>query len=591
MKQFLKFTLATIVGIIITSFIGLLLFFITLGVIAGSASEKSVKLESNSIYKLELNGELTERSKDDPFSGIFAKQFGSQVKENIGLDDILSNIKKAKDNDKIKGIYLVSGDLYGGYASIEAIRQALKDFKESGKFIVSYADTYSQKMYYLCSVADKMYMNPQGMLEFQGIAYHTMFYKNLLNKIGVDMQVVRVGTFKSAVEPYILDKMSDANKEQVTKFIGSIWGTVTNGIAESRKISVDSLNALADKTMAFQPVEMALNAKMVDSLVYEDAMDSIINKRYLKKGDKDKDINYVSNDDMKNVSSDEKMEKQKVAIIYAVGGIDMPGEDDGIASKDLVKTINKVKKDKSIKSVVFRVNSPGGSAFGSEQILNAVKELKKEKPVIVSMGDYAASGGYYISCAADSIIAEPTTLTGSIGIFGMIPNLQGLYNKIGVNFDGVNTNANSDAITTDRPFTPYERNLMQNYVNRGYELFVKRVSDGRGKTADEIKGIAEGRVWTGADALNIGLVDKLGSLDDAIKIAAKKAKLDKYNIESYPEKEDFFTTFLKDFKTSAQSRFVKENLGDNNYMVLKQIQQAEKMNGIYMMMPFAVYMN
>lgn len=585
MKQFLKFVLATIVGIIIAGFIGMILFFGVIGVIAGSA-EKTVKLKSNSVYKLELDGALIERSQDDPFSGFFSDAMGGSKQSTIGLDDILSNIEKAKTDDKIKGIYLSAGAMSAGFGSLKEIRDALLDFKKSGKFIVAYGDVYTQKMYYLCSVADKVLLNPQGMIEFQGLAPNVMFYKKALDKLGVEMQVVKVGTFKSAVEPFIMDKMSDANKEQVTVFASSIWNNVLKEISASRKISLDSLNAYADKMMLFQPIETSLKSKMIDQLMFEDEVDSLVSKKYLKLK-KEEEINYISNSELVDVKADKKLEKEEVAIIYAFGGIDTDGGDEGIVSEDLVKTINDVRKEKSVKAVVFRVNSPGGSAYGSEQILNAMKQLKKEKPVIVSMGDYAASGGYYISCSADTILAEPTTLTGSIGIFGIIPNVKGLYDKIGLTTDGIKTNKMSDAISVNRPFTPEERNLMQNYINRGYELFVNRCAEGRKKTPEEIKAIAEGRVWTGEDALKIGLVDKLGTIKDAIAIAAKKAKLSKYNITTYPEKEDFFTRFMKDFKTSAETSFVKKQLGEN-YFILKQIQQAQKMNGIYMMMPYEI---
>lgn len=586
MKQFLKFTLATIVGIIITGFIGMVLFFLMIGVMAGSA-EKSVKLSSNSVYKLELSGQLLERSKDDPLSGVFAKSLGRSKETSIGLDDVLANIEKASKDEKIKGIYLKAGTLMGGYASVKEIRDALLKFKKSGKFIVSYGDVYTQKMYYLCSVADKMYLNPQGMVDFKGLATETMFYKGALDKLGIEMQVVKVGTFKSAVEPYIMDKMSEPNKQQVAVFANSIWKNVLKEISASRNISVDTLNALADKMMMFQPVEKVVSSKMVDSLVFADAVDSVINKKYLKQ-DKDEDVNYVSTSELVKVADDKKLEKEKIAVIYAYGGIDM--DEDGIISEDLVKTINDVRDADEVKAVVFRVNSPGGSAYGSEQILNAVKQLKKVKPVIVSMGDYAASGGYYISSAADVIMAQPTTLTGSIGIFGVIPNVKGLYGKLGLTTDGIKTNKMSDAITLNRAFTPEERDLMQGYVNRGYELFVGRCAEGRKKTPDQIKAVAEGRVWTGEDAIKIGLVDKLGTINDAIVLAAEKAKLKNYNVSTYPEKEDFFTRFMKDFQTSAETKMIKKQLGDN-YMIWKQIQSAQKMNGIYALIPFDVDFN
>lgn len=586
MKQFLKFTLATIVGIFVASLIGLILFFGIIGAIAGSA-EKKVKLEPNSVYELELKGQLVERSQDDPFSGAFADALGRDEVKNIGLDDVLSNIRKAKSDDNIKGIYLKGGMLSGGYASVKEIRDALADFKKSGKFIVAYADSYTQKMYYLCSIADKVYLNPQGTLEFQGIAANTMFLKNTLDKLGVEMQVVKVGTFKSAVEPYLNTKMSDANKQQVTVFIGSIWNNLLNEISASRKLQKDSLNKYADEMMTFQPTEKMLRYKMVDSLTYADGMDGVL-KKLLKLGEDD-EIQLITHSELVNVPSSEKMEKEKIAVIYAVGGIDM-GDDNGIVSEELVKTINEVKEKKSVKAVVFRVNSGGGSAYGSEQIWHALAELKAKKPLIVSMGDYAASGGYYISCIADSIVAQPNTLTGSIGIFGTIPNIKGLNEKIGLTYDGVKTNKMSDAISINRAFTPDERNIMQNYVNRGYETFVNRCADGRKKTPDQIKTIAEGRVWTGEDAKKIGLVDKIGGLSDAITVAAKKAKLDKYQISEYPQKESFITKLLKDFNSTVETRILKGQLGEK-YSILKQIQRIEKFNGIQAIMPFEIEMN
>lgn len=587
MKQFLKFTLATIVGIIITGFIGMLLMIGVFGAIA-SSSKKAVKVQPNSVYELELNGQLVERSQDDPFSRIFAEAMKKDAPKVIGLDDVLVNIHKAKGNENIRGIYLKGGLLMGGYASLKEIRDALIDFKKSGKFIIAYADSYSQKNYYLCSVADKVYLNPQGMLEFQGIAANTTFIKNTLDKLGIEMQIVKVGTYKSAVEPYVNTQMSDANKEQVTVFINSIWNNLLTEISKSRKISKDTLNRYADEAMTFQPAEKILKYKLVDALVYADGMDEVFKK--LTNQDDIENVNFISHTEMNNVPNSVKMQKEKVAVIYGVGGIDQ-GESDGITSKDLVETINEVKNEKSVKAVVFRVNSPGGSAYGSEQIWHAVAELKKVKPVIVSMGDYAASGGYYISCAADSIIAQPNTLTGSIGIFGVIPNIEGLNKKIGLTHDGVKTNKMSDAITPNRAFTPEERNMMQNYVNRGYELFTKRCADGRKKSVESIKAIAEGRVWTGEDAIRIGLVDRLGGLNDAINIAAKKANLKNYMVKNFPAKEDFMTRLMKDMDTAVETRLLKSKLGDENYRLLRQIEEAKNFNGIQSLMPINVTTN
>ncbi|MFZ4582348.1 MAG: signal peptide peptidase SppA [Paludibacter sp.] len=576
MRQFLKFTLATIVGIILASILSLLILFGIAGAI-GSSSEKVTEVSENSVYQLNLEGTLVDRSEENPFSGALAEALGQEEQTVIGLDDVLANIQKAKKNENIKGIYLKGGMLMGGFASIKEIRDALVDFKKSGKFVVAYADNYMQKNYYLASVADKVLINPQGMVELKGLSAELMFFKNTLDKLGIEMQVVKVGTYKSAVEPYINTKMSDANREQVRVFMGSIWKNIVGEISKSRKISPENLNLYADEMMMFQPTEKSKQYNLVDSLVYADEVDSIIGK-YAK------DFKIVKHNDMCNVPEDVKFEKDKVGIIYAVGGIDS-GDNEGINSAKLVETINEVAKDSSVKAVVFRVSSPGGSAYGSEQIWRALTLLKAKKPLIVSMGDYAASGGYYISCMADKIVAQPTTITGSIGIFGLIPNIEGLNNKLGFTYDGVKTNKLADAISVNRKFTPEERDLMQNYVNRGYELFVKRCADGRKKTPDQIKAIAEGRVWTGEDALKIGLVDKIGGIDLALKLAVEKAKLKTYMIKDFPVKEDFFAKLMKDFDSSLETRILKSQLGDD-YKLLKKAQELKQLNGIQARMPF-----
>jgi len=582
MKQFLKFTLATIVGVIVASILFVLLFFAIVGAIAG-ANDSATVLKANSVYELPLEGTLVDRSQDDPLTGAFASAMGKTSENSIGLDDVLSNIRKAKENENIVGIYLKGGSLSGGIASIKEIRNALIDFKKSGKFIVAYADNYSQRMYYLVSVADKILLNPQGMLELKGLSAQTMFFKKTLDKLGIEMQIVKVGTFKSAVEPLVNTKMSDANRLQVSVFMNSIWNTILKDISVSRKIPFEKLNVYADEMMMFQPTEKAKQYALVDSLVYIDQVDSILkmSAKHLKKDDK---LVFVKHTSMMKVADTSKFDKNKVAIIYAVGEItDNDGE--GIVAKNMVKTINDVAKDNQVKAVVFRISSPGGSAFASEQICHALTMLKAKKPVIVSMGDYAASGGYYIACMADKIVAQPNTITGSIGIFGVIPNISGLNEKLGITYDGVKTNRMSDAISVTRPFTPEERSLMQNYVNRGYELFVKRCAEGRKMKLDQIKAIAEGRVWTGEDALKIGLVDKIGGLNDAIKMAVTKAKLTSYNISEYPEKEDFATKFMKNFSKDIETRFLKSQLGEQ-YNAFLQIKNLDKINGIQARMSY-----
>lgn len=587
MRQFLKFTLATIVGLLVTMLIFGLIFFGIIGA-AISSADKTVTLKPQSVYKLELKGQLVERSEDDPFTGVLSN-FGGDNVASIGLDDVLANIEKAKNDDNIAGIYLRADMMTGGYASIKEIRDALQDFKESGKFIVAYADTYSQKMYYLCSVADKVYMNKFGMLEFQGIASSTMFFKNTLDKLGIEMQIVKVGTFKSAVEPYIQTQMSDANREQVTVFINTIWDAMLQEISASRGITIETLNNYADEVLTFKEPEDMVKYKMIDSLVYADGMEQVMKK--MLKVEKDDDIHLVNHADFTNVPDNKKMQKQKVAVLYAVGGIDM-NANDGIISKKIVETINELKDEESVKAVVLRVNSGGGSAYGSEQIWHALTQLKKEKPLIVSMGDYAASGGYYISVPADTIVAEPNTLTGSIGIFGTIPNIAGLNKKIGLTYDVVKTNKMSEGISLNRQFTPEERNMVQAYVNRGYEIFTGRCADGRNMPIDSIKAIAEGRVWTGADAKRLGLVDVLGGLNDAVAIAAHKAGLESYMVKNYPQKEDFMTKLLNDLNTSSiGTKILKSKLGEEKYNIYKQVKEAENLNGIYAIMPFNITLN
>ena len=582
MKQFLKFTLATIVGVIITTLLGILILFGVIGAIAGS-KESVTALKPNSVYEIKLEGNLIDRSEDDPFSAAFAQAMGKTAEKSMGLDDLLANIEKAKNDANIVGIYLNGGSLSGGFASLKEIRNALIDFKKSGKFIVAYADNYSQKDYYLVSVANKILINPQGMLELKGLSAQTMFFKNTLDKLGIEMQIVKVGTYKSAVEPLITTKMSDANREQVTVYMGSIWKTFLTEVSAARKISVEKLNAYADEMLMFQPTEKAKQYGLVDGLVYADEADSIL-KTFVKGLEKDKEVTLVKHSAMTKLPDTSKYDKNKVAVIYAVGEItDAAGE--GIVAKDLVKTINDVAKDSAVKAVVLRVSSPGGSAYASEQIWHALNKLKAKKTLIVSMGDYAASGGYYISCMADKIVAQPNTITGSIGIFGVIPNISGLNEKLGLTYDGVKTNKMSDAITVNRKFTPEERDLMQNYVNRGYELFVKRCADGRKMKTEQIKAIAEGRVWTGEDAIKNGLVDKIGGLNDAIALAVTKAKLNTYNVSEYPEKETFESKFMKSFGDDVETRFLKAQLGEQ-YKLFKQVRNLDKINGIQARLPY-----
>jgi protease IV len=525
MKDFLKFTLATVVGIILSSivifFIGAIILFGTI-----ASSETEVKVKPNSVMFLELNGTLEERTEDNPF-----KQFIGEDFATYGLDDILSSIKKAKENEDIKGIYIQAKTLGASYASLQEIRNALVDFKKSGKFIVAYSDNYTQKLYYLSSVADKVLLNPKGIIEWKGLAAEPMFYKDLLKKIGIEMQIFRVGTYKSAVEPFIATEMSPANREQVSEYIGSIWNQILTDVSTSRKLSKDSLNAYADKMIMFYPSEQSVKCGLADTLIYKSGVRDYLKK--LAKTDKDNDLAVLNLEDMVNVKRNVPKDKSgnAIAVYYAFGAIDESPED-GIVSEKMIKDLRELRENKDIKAVVLRVNSPGGSAFGSEQIWNEVKALKKEKTVVVSMGDYAASGGYYISCVADCIVAEPTTLTGSIGIFGMFPNMKGLTDKVGLSFDVVKTNKFSDLGALGRGLNTDEQALIQMTINNGYDTFLSRCAEGRKMSKAKIAKIAEGRVWTGEKAKKIGLVDELGGINKAIEIAAKKAKLKEYSVLS-----------------------------------------------------------
>lgn len=563
MKDFLKFTLATVTGIIVSSVI---LFFISILVVfsIASSSESETQVRKNSIMMLDLSGTLVERSQENPFDFLMGDE-----NTTYGLDDILSSIKKAKENEDIKGIYIQAGWLGAGFASLEEVRNALKDFKESGKFIVAYGDSYSQGLYYLASVADKVLLNPQGMVEWRGLAATPMFFKDLLAKIGVEMQVFKVGTYKSAVEPFISTEMSPANREQVNVYLSSIWGQVTSDVAASRKMSADSLNAVADRMLAFYPAAESVKCGLADTLIYKNDV-----RNYLKAMvgiDKDDRMPVLGLKDMVNVKKNVPKDKSGnvIAVYYAYGEIDggssSATSEEGIHSKKVIRDLRKLQEDEDVKAVVLRVNSPGGSAFGSEQIWHAVTELKKEKPVIVSMGDYAASGGYYISCNADTIVAEPTTLTGSIGIFGMFPNAKGLADKIGVNFDVVKTNKYADFGMLTRPMNDGEKSLVQMYVNQGYDLFLTRCSEGRGISKEELDKIAQGRVWTGSTAKELGLVDELGGLDTALDIAVAKAGVDAYTVMSYPKKESFFESLM--------------NTNPGNYIKVRMLKGT--MGGIY----------
>lgn len=564
---------ATVVGLIVfTLLTGVIGAMCIVGMIASGSSAKDVS--DNSVMVLNMSGMLDERSESS-----FMDELNGGTVGTIGLDDVLEAIGKAKDNDKIKGIYIEAGMLSAdSYASLAAIRNALLDFKKSGKWIVAYGDVYTQGTYYVASVADKVFLNPSGQIDWHGISSQPVFLKDLMAKFGVKMQLAKVGTYKSAPEMYTADKMSDANREQVTAYVNGIWQNVCKAVSESRKISVEQLNAYADNFITLNDPKDFVKYKFVDKLIYTDQIDAEINK--LLKQDADDNINTVSLAEMKVVKSKEE-KGEEIAVYYAYGNIvdnatgGMLSNEHNIVSKTVCDDLKALMDDDDVKAVVLRINSGGGSAYASEQIWHYVEMLKKEKPVVVSMGGMAASGGYYISSGANWIVAEPTTLTGSIGIFGMFPDFSGLLTeKLGVKFDEVKTNKHSAFGTPARPFNEEEMRYLNNYIDRGYALFRSRVAQGRKMKVEQVEKIAQGRVWLGQDALKVKLVDELGGLDKAIAKAAQLAKLKEYHTAAYPGKTSWVDQLLNnlsgDSYINAQAR---QALGEyyEPFMLMKDI--------------------
>lgn len=588
MKEFLKYVFATVTGIVIVGIVMTILGVISLvGLAASSASTTLV--QENSVFTLMLSGQLEERTQDNPFSS-----FMGDATETLGLDDIIDAIHKAKDNKDIKGIYIEAGLFSADTpASMHAIREALLDFKKSGKWIVAYGDTYTQGTYYICSVADKLFLNPQGMVDWHGLAAQPYFLKDLLAKFGVKYQLCKVGKYKSAPEQMTADKMSDPNREQVTAYLNGIWQVMLSDVSESRKVSIDSLNTYADRYIAMSNQNDLIRMKMVDKLLYTNEVKGEI-KKLLKIG-KDDTINQLTLEDMANVPA-KKEDGEKIAVYYAFGDIvdsetgSMLTADHSIVATEVCKDLEGLMNDDDIKAVVLRVNSPGGSAYASEQIWRAVQNLKAKKPVVVSMGGYAASGGYYISCGANYIYSEPTTITGSIGIFGMFPDFSNLLTeKLGVKFDEVKTNKFADFGTMSRPFNADEMSLLEQYIGRGYELFRKRVADGRKMSVAEVEEIAQGRVWLGTAALKNKLVDEIGSLDDAVKKAAKLAKTNKYVAVSYPEEPSWFEALTSSVdKGSYLEKSVSETMGEF-YAPFVFMKNINKQNAIQARLPY--YLN
>jgi protease-4 len=539
MKQFLKYVLATVVGLVVA---GLLMGFFSMLMFMGMAMGTSApKVEKNSVLVMKLDGTLSERTEENPFDMLM----GGAGTSALSLENMLKAVEQAKENENVKGLYMEAGMLSAASpAMLQELRDAIVDFKESGKFVLSYGDTYTQGAYYLCSAADSVVVNPQGMLDWHGMSMQTMFFKEILDKLGVNVQVFKVGTYKSAVEPFIGTEMSDANREQMEVFTSEIWKEMLVDVSESRKISVEELNQLADTVTLLCETSFYLDEKLVDKVAYSDEIPQMI-CNMIDVDDED-DYNTITVDEMASVASNKPKDDSGniVAVYYAYGDIvNTPSSgisSEEIASSVVIRDLEKLADDDDVKAVVLRVNSGGGSAYASEQIWHQVMNIKSKKPIVVSMGGMAASGGYYISCAADYIFAEPTTLTGSIGIFGMIPEVSELVTeKIGLHSETVKTNKFADFGDLTRPMNENEKAVMQAYVNRGYELFTKRCADGRGMEQDSIKAVAEGRVWTGLHALELGLVDQLGGLDDAIAEAKKRAEIEACTVKTYPGTSSF----------------------------------------------------
>lgn len=590
MKDFFKYTAATVVGIIVFTIVCVALSVMSIvGMVASASATQAV--EKNSVLVLKLNGSIDEQGTDNTIG----KLTGNYI-PSTGLNDILSAIKKAKDEENIKGIYIDAGVLSTDYATLQEIRSALEDFRKSGKKIIAYADTYSQGSYYLASVADKIYLNPIGMVDWHGIGAQPVFYKDMLAKFGVKFQVVKVGTFKSATETYTEEHMSDANRLQTKMFLDGTWKQVCNAVSKSRGISVDSLNRYADELLMFQSAESLVKRKVVDGLAYASDMKDIAKTQFGI--GKDDDLNRLFVSDMTNVK-EKQTSGEEIAIYYAYGDIVqsekvslLGGGLHCIVSSTVCSDLKDLMDDDDVKAVVIRVNSGGGDAFASEQIWHQVMELKKKKPVVVSMGGYTASGAYYMSAPASWIVAQPTTLTGSIGIFAVFPDMSGLVTqKLGVKFDEVKTNRNSTfGNLMARPFNEEETAVMQQYVNRGYQLFRKRVADGRRLPVESVEKIAQGRVWLGADAIGLKLVDQLGGLNDAVAKAAKLAKLDEYYTVDYPAPSSWIDQLLAGASDagSVDAR-LRLTLGDL-YEPVSLMRNLDKHEALQARIPFAINM-
>ncbi|MDM8175753.1 MULTISPECIES: signal peptide peptidase SppA [Olivibacter] len=585
MKQFFKFVFASMLGVFLSTII---FFFVAIAIMAAiisaASSDKAVEISENSILRVSLNYAIKERTDRSPFNNVSLPSMNSE--KYIGLDEILLRIDAAKNDNRIKGIVLDMDGIGASFATLQEIRDALLKFKESKKFILAYSEGYSMKGYYLASTADKVYLNPEGSVDFRGMAAQLPFFKGTLEKLGIEAQVVKVGTYKSAVEPFILDKMSPANKEQVNSYLNSLYDYYLGNVSKSRNIPMDSLRNIADNYSG-RDAEKALNAKLVDGLKYKN---EIIDELKVKLCiDKKKKIKSINIEDYTSPKTEENGSQNRLAVVYAVGDIvSGEGSDEQIGSERISRAIRTVREDDKVKAVVLRINSPGGSSLASDVIWKEVELTKKVKPIIVSMGDVAASGGYYIACAADSIFAQPNTITGSIGVFGIIPNLQNFFNnKLGITFDEVKTGKYADLMSVNRPLTADERDLIQQEVNKTYDTFTKKVANGRKISQSQVDSIGQGRVWTGAQAAKIGLVDRLASFNEAITAAARKAKLKDYKLVSYPAMKDPLEAFLGSSSDKLKTWIMKKEMNEG-YLLYEQAKQVMQQSGIQARLPYMI---
>ncbi|MFO7873971.1 MAG: signal peptide peptidase SppA [Bacteroidales bacterium] len=590
MRQFFKFMFASMLGFLITFVVILLIMTGIIASIASRTSQDTVDVAEKSVLHLTLTTEIVDRGGGNPFESFDFASFSPS--RPIGLNNLLDNLEKAEADDNIEGIYLDMSMIPAGWSTIDELRKALKTFKESGKFIVAYGETYMQNAYYLSSVADEIYLHPEGVIDFRGINSELFFLKNMLDRLGIDPQVIRHGEYKSAGEPFFREDMSEENREQVRSYVGAIWNNVLGDIATSRGLTVNHLNEVADGLYT-RNATLALEWDMIDGIAYRDEIMDMLKERL--ELDADDDIEFVSYSDYKRAPIPESLitprSNNKLAVVYATGNIiSGQGSDRVIGSERIAGAIREARRDTTVKAIVFRINSPGGDALASDVILREVVLASQEKPVVATMGDVAASGGYYIASRADWIMANPSTITGSIGVFGMIPNMQEFFDdKLGITFDNVKTNRFADMGSVTKPLSDEEQEIIQESIGRIYETFIEHVAEGRDIPVSTVDELGRGRVWSGTEAKRNGLIDEFGGLEAAMEKAAELADLEDYRITEYPKRKDFFTQIMEDFGGVKQN-ILERNLGDQ-YRYYRQIEEARDMTGILTRMPYDVNLN